>query len=78
MPAVAGWFAWPANLVLTYILDNVHVLSGIPGIFLHRSISTPAMLYFYSFVLLILAGLQKQHLGRKKAIITNAQNLEVP
>jgi competence protein ComEC len=30
---VAGWFAWPARLLLTYMLDIVHLLSRIPHVF---------------------------------------------
>lgn len=52
IPAIAGWLAWPANLLLTYILDVVKTLSGIPGIFLHRSISTVSMLVLYASALL--------------------------
>ncbi|MDO8591458.1 MAG: ComEC/Rec2 family competence protein [bacterium] len=59
VPAVAGWLAWPANLLLTYILDIVHLFSAIPGIFLHRSISTISMLYFYALVILVFAAAHK-------------------
>ncbi|MBI2285659.1 ComEC/Rec2 family competence protein [Candidatus Saccharibacteria bacterium] len=52
IPAAAGWFAWPANLLLTYILDVARLLAGIPGIFLHRSINTWAMLGLYGSILL--------------------------
>ncbi|HUC90255.1 MAG TPA: ComEC/Rec2 family competence protein [Patescibacteria group bacterium] len=34
VPAVAGWFAWPARMLLTYMLDTANVLSGIPHSFL--------------------------------------------
>ncbi|MDO8591829.1 MAG: ComEC/Rec2 family competence protein [bacterium] len=68
-PAIAGWLAWPANLLLTYILDIVKLFAGIPGIFLHRSISTPSMLYFYGLVLLVFAAAHKhtkiKKLGQK-------------
>jgi hypothetical protein len=33
MPLFAGWFAWPAKLLLTYMLDTAEVLSRIPHIF---------------------------------------------
>jgi competence protein ComEC len=29
----AGWFAWPARLLLTYMLDVVNILSRIPHVF---------------------------------------------
>lgn len=33
VPAIAGWFAWPAKLLLTYMLDVANLLSHIPHIF---------------------------------------------
>lgn len=33
LPAVAGWFAWPARYVLTYMLDAAHLLSRLPHAF---------------------------------------------
>lgn len=61
IPSLAGWIAWPANWLLTYILDVVRLLSAIPGIFLHRSISGAVMLYFYSLVLLLTVAAYRQH-----------------
>lgn len=59
VPAIAGWFAWPANILLTYILDTVRGLSSIPGIFLKRSISMASMIYFYSIVMILLLVLHR-------------------
>jgi competence protein ComEC len=36
LPAIAGWFAWPAQLVLTYMLDAAALLSRIPHAFLEN------------------------------------------
>lgn len=33
MPLIAGWFAWPANLLLTYVLDVVAIFDRIPHAF---------------------------------------------
>jgi competence protein ComEC len=33
LPAVVGWFAWPARLLLTYMLDIADMLSRIPHVF---------------------------------------------
>src|SRR5690606_37841161 len=33
LPAIAGWLAWPARLLLTYMLDIADLLSHIPHIF---------------------------------------------
>jgi len=52
-PALGGWLAWPANLLLTYILDLVHILSSIPSIFLRVGISMTIMISAYMFLLLL-------------------------
>lgn len=62
---IVGWLAWPANLLLTYILDIVRLLSSIPSIFLHRSISTVSMLGFYGAVLIFILAVHKH---RKKPV----------
>ena len=36
LPAVAGWFAWPAGVVLTFILDVANLLSRVPGAFVEH------------------------------------------
>jgi competence protein ComEC len=36
VPAVAGWFAWPARILLTYMLDIAHILSRIPHVFVQN------------------------------------------
>lgn len=33
VPAIAGWFAWPARIILTYMLDTATMLSRIPHVF---------------------------------------------
>jgi competence protein ComEC len=33
LPAVAGWLAWPATILLTYILDIVAVFNRVPHAF---------------------------------------------
>jgi competence protein ComEC len=59
IPAISGWFAWPANLLLTYILDVARALSSIPGVFLHKSVSLIGMLSLYITVLLAMLLLQR-------------------
>lgn len=60
LPALAGWFAWPANLLLTYMLDVARLLSDIPGIFLHRSVSVIGMLGLYASILFALLLAQRR------------------
>lgn len=54
VPMVAGWFAWPARIILTYMLDVAHILSNIPHVFVeHVGLSWIGMLFLYG----IIAGL---------------------
>jgi competence protein ComEC len=60
IPALTGWFAWPANILLTYMLDVARLLSSIPGVFLHRSVSLVGMLGLYAVVLVSMLLLQRR------------------
>lgn len=75
LPALAGWLAWPASALLTYMLDVVKLLSRLPHAFLqHLAFSLSAMLLSYAalgFVCLILWG---KH--AKRGIITEKQGLQ--
>jgi len=51
---VAGWFAWPAQLLLTYMLDTAHLLARIPGIFIQQlSLSTTKLVALYAITLAV-------------------------
>jgi competence protein ComEC len=50
-PQIAGWLALPARLLLTYMLDLVHMLSNLPSALVHRSLSLVYMIIFYALVL---------------------------
>jgi ComEC/Rec2-related protein len=52
MPTLAGWFAWPATSLLTFILDVVQALASFPISLLHLSISPAFMASFYLMVLI--------------------------
>jgi len=58
LPAIAGWFAWPASWLLTYMLDIANLLSRVPNAFvenvgfpLAHLIVSYAALCFICFVL---------------------------
>jgi len=51
VPQFAGWLAFPARLLLTYMLDIVHLLASLPSVLVHRAISARYMLALYSIVL---------------------------
>jgi len=49
IPAFAGWLAWPAQFVLTYMLDIATLLSKIPHVFVQNlAFSLPQMMVFYA------------------------------
>lgn len=74
VPEIAGWLAWPANILLTYILDIVHLFSDIPGMFQRRSIGPAGMIYFYLMVLILVLTLK----GRKKPKELPKDNKNLP
>jgi competence protein ComEC len=47
-----GWFAWPAVVLLTYMLDAAHILASIPHVFReHVYLSAAGMLAMYAVVI---------------------------
>jgi len=66
VPQLAGWLAWPARLLLTYMLDVIHLLANLPSIFIHRSISISYMLVLYGLVLAVVAILRHRASRRSK------------
>lgn len=61
VPLLAGWFAWPAKILLTYMLDTAVVLSRVPHVFKTNAyLSAADMVLCYGLVLLLLYGLYKK------------------
>jgi hypothetical protein len=53
---VAGWFAWPASMLLSYMLDIVNMLSRIPHVFMaNRYLSAVDMALCYGGVVALLS-----------------------
>jgi len=49
--ALAGWFAWPAQILLTYMLDTAHLLAEVPGIFRqHIGLSIWQLIGLYALI----------------------------
>lgn len=73
---IAGWFAWPAALVLSYMLDVARLLARMPHAFVqHVSLSLLQMLNLYLIVAAVTAGLWfKSRL--KSATITDKKLVE--
>lgn len=51
VPVLAGWIAWPAKLVLTYMLDAAKLLSEIPHVFIENmALDLAGLLAIYAVV----------------------------
>ncbi len=58
IPAVAGWLAWPAVILLNYMIDMAHLLAGLPRVFVEGiGLSLAQMLALYSCVIFLTAVL---------------------
>jgi competence protein ComEC len=69
---LAGWFAWPAALLLNYMLDTAHLLAGLPHVFVqNRSLTLAGMLGLYAVVAGLTIVLHVKTKQSKPAIITD-------
>lgn len=51
VPAIAGWVAIPAKVLLVYMLDTAHILAGLPNIFVEGiGLSLWQMLFIYGLI----------------------------
>lgn len=58
---IAGWFTWPAQILLTYMLDIAHLLARIPGIFVeHIGLSLLQMIGIYTGIGLFIWALHSK------------------
>jgi len=62
IPALSGWLAWPARMILTYILDVISLLSRPKGILIERILTIDGMLFLYGclLALTIILNLRRQ------------------
>lgn len=68
LPLISGWFAWPARIVLTYMLDMTVIMSHVPHASIERATTLKQMLAMYGFIIILTVILGFKKL-RKKAII---------
>lgn len=66
LPAIAGWFAWPAKEVLMYMLDLVHILASLKFSQLQLSVDWLGMTLIYIIIATIFLGIWKS--SRRKNI----------
>jgi competence protein ComEC len=72
IPAFAGWLAWPARIILTYMLDIADMLSRLPHIFAQNlSFPTWQMLAAYAMLGAFTLGLKHKTKRPKSATITD-------
>lgn len=76
VPAFAGWFAWPAVVLLTYMLDVATMLSRIPHVFVQNlAFSLVELAGLYGIIATMIYLLYHKS-TLKYAIITDRNNLE--
>lgn len=74
IPAIAGWFAWPAKLLLTYLLDMATLVARIPNMQFETTIGAGVMVGLYGIILA--TTLIWWHKLPKSAKITDTNYLE--
>lgn len=75
VPAFSGLIAWPARILLTYMLDIATIFSRIPHVVIERSISPFQMIYMYGLVVVV-ASILWAKTRSKYAIIQDELNDE--
>jgi competence protein ComEC len=72
VPALSGWFALPAKLLLTYMLDIANMLSRIPHIFVQNWVlPLTSLLVLYAAVAIVVLGLRHKTKQPEFAILTD-------
>lgn len=70
MPMFAGWIAWPATLLMTYMLDIAAILSRVPHAFI-ENIGFSLLLLVASYLIVVFLMLITWHKIRQNGIITD-------
>lgn len=61
LPAVAGWLAWPAKMILVYMLDIAGLLSKVPHAFIENiGFSWASMVWGYAIISIVTIILQRK------------------
>lgn len=70
---LAGWVAWPARILLTYLIDMATMFSRVPHMALRVSLSAVGVAIVYAALILTLIVLWRKN--QQSAKITHHQNL---
>lgn len=75
---IIGWLAWPARILLTYMLDIADMLSRLPHVFVQNiGFSTWQMLASYMLIGFVSLALHRKTKRRKSATITDKETKEL-
>jgi competence protein ComEC len=75
IPALAGWIAWPAKILMTYMLDIATLLSRAPHALAHYSLSLFGLILLYAaIVFLVLVLWRKVRSLARHATITEIES----
>jgi competence protein ComEC len=72
IPSVAGWLAWPARMLLTYMLDTIGLFARIPFALYETVLTLTGMIIMYVCVVLLIFALWRRE-KRKADIITEVE-----
>lgn len=75
LPLLSAAFAFPARILLTYILDVAQIISRVPNALVERRLTLPAMLFMYGCIISCVIILWRQLL-RKYGTITDKNILD--
>lgn len=76
LSTLSGWLAWPAVVLLNYMLDTAHILAGVSGVFVQGiGFSLPMMIASYVGLLLLTIILFNKTKNVKSAKITDRKVL---
>lgn len=68
----SGWFAWPANILLNYMLDTARILANMPAVFVEGiGFNLVALIMCYAVIALLTAVLMHKTKPAKPATITD-------
>lgn len=59
IPTLAGWVAWPAKVILTFMVDMIEILSRVPWALKEVHVSSAQMTIFYLSIAALLIGLKR-------------------
>jgi len=70
-PALSGWLAWPARLLLTYMIDAMQLLAKVPHALSKQGLSLAQMLLIYAVVAGLCFVLWRKTRGKTGIITEN-------